>query len=53
MFLQRLTVVFAVLAQLVQGQQVTGIQAGVNKQTGERPSRLDINKLSSQGGPAW
>lgn len=53
MFLPRVTAVFAVLTQLVQGQQVTGIQAGVNKQTGERPSRLDINKLSSQRGPAW
>ncbi|KAK0752590.1 hypothetical protein B0T18DRAFT_459371 [Schizothecium vesticola] len=53
MFLPGLTVLLAVLAQLAQGQHVTGIQAGVNKQTGERPSRLDINKLSSQGGPAW
>ncbi|GAB1315478.1 hypothetical protein MFIFM68171_05688 [Madurella fahalii] len=34
-------------------QQLIGIKAGVNPQTGERPARLNINDLHSQGGPAW
>ncbi|KXX77605.1 Tyrosinase [Madurella mycetomatis] len=34
-------------------QQLVGIQAGVNPETGERPARLNINDLHAQGGPAW
>lgn len=32
---------------------VTGVPFGVNTQTGERPQRLAINTLQSNGGPAW
>jgi len=35
------------------GAQVIGISAGVNKNTGERPARQNINDLYAQGGPAW
>ncbi|KAK3367218.1 hypothetical protein B0T24DRAFT_669551 [Lasiosphaeria ovina] len=35
------------------GAQLTGVTAGVDPVTGERPSRLDINALHAQGGPAW
>ncbi|KAK5652239.1 hypothetical protein OQA88_10736 [Cercophora sp. LCS_1] len=34
-------------------QLVTGIKAGVNEQTGERPARLNINDLHREAGPAW
>ncbi|KAK0751393.1 hypothetical protein B0T18DRAFT_387526 [Schizothecium vesticola] len=49
----RSILLLAASAHLIRAQQVTGITAGVNQQTGERPSRLDINELSSKGGPAW
>ncbi|KAK0749656.1 hypothetical protein B0T18DRAFT_323937 [Schizothecium vesticola] len=49
----RRILLLVVSAHLIRAQQVTGITAGVNQQTGERPSRLDINELSSKGGPAW
>ncbi|KAK3311781.1 hypothetical protein B0H66DRAFT_609094 [Apodospora peruviana] len=37
----------------VGAQQLTGIKAGVNQQTGERPARLEINDFHAKGGPAW
>jgi hypothetical protein len=32
---------------------VTGPLTGVNMQTGAAPARMEINKMHSQGGPAW
>ena len=32
---------------------VTGVQTGVNPNTGARPSRTNINDLYINGGPAW
>lgn len=32
---------------------VVGLQTGVNKATGERPARLNINDLYARGGPQW
>lgn len=32
---------------------VTGVQTGVNPNTGARPARMNINDLYISGGPAW
>ncbi|KAI1337062.1 Di-copper centre-containing protein [Xylariaceae sp. FL0016] len=32
---------------------VTGLTTGIDTETGEPPSRMNINTLASQGGPGW
>jgi tyrosinase len=32
---------------------ITGVQTGTNVETGEVPSRKNINDLYAQGGPQW
>jgi len=45
--------VLSTAAPWAAAQYVTGIKAGVNEQTGERPARLNINDMHRAAGPAW
>ena len=40
------------LAPIVQSYAITGVSAGVNMVTGERPLRQEVNSFSGSG-PAW
>ncbi|KAK4443167.1 tyrosinase [Podospora aff. communis PSN243] len=46
-------IVIAASSRWAAAQFVSGVTAGVNPQTGERPARLNINDFHRQGGPAW
>ncbi|KAI1486818.1 hypothetical protein F5X96DRAFT_681712 [Biscogniauxia mediterranea] len=51
-----LAVVTAVAARVVtqgKGIAVTGMTTGINQQTGETPTRVNINILADNGGPMW
>ncbi|KAI0602121.1 Di-copper centre-containing protein [Biscogniauxia sp. FL1348] len=52
-FLAVVTAVAARVVTQVKGIAVTGMTTGINQQTGETPTRVNINLLANDGGPMW